>query len=285
VLEEIIKLQAMKMRESRVLNKLRSGGMVCCIKQNLADAQATEIAALAGTDCVWVDREHIAQDWSILSSQVWASKSKDVDLLVRISRGSYSDYIKPLEMDATGIMVPHVMSADDARSIVKMTRFHPYGLRPIDGGSADGAYTRLDFQDYLTQANNQRFIILQIEDKEALSEIDAIAQVEGFDMLFFGPGDFSQSIAAPGDWNNPQLIEARKLVASTAKKYGKFAGTSSNISSLSELADSGYQFVNVAADVVGLSNYCVDTVQKFRSIELSKTSAESAKAVDAGKPY
>jgi 4-hydroxy-2-oxoheptanedioate aldolase len=158
-------------------------------------------------------------------------------------------------MDATGIMIPHVMNVQDAKNIVRMTRFHPLGLRAIDGGNADGGYTNVDFNEYLRQANEQRFVILQIEDPEPLAELEAIADIEGYDMLFFGPGDFSQGIGAPGQWNHPDLVAARKRVAEVANKYGKFAATTGSIDKLKEFTDMGYQFVSVGADVVGLSNY------------------------------
>lgn len=269
-----------KMRESRVLRKLRAGGTACCLKLNLGDGQAAEIASMAGFDCLWIDREHLAQDWSVLNAQIWATKCHDTDIMVRVPRGSYSDYIKPLEMDATGIMVPHVMSLEDAKQIVKWTRFHPQGLRPIDGGSADGAYTKLDLESYLQQSNEQRFVVLQIEDVEALKELGAIAALPGYDMLFFGPGDFSQSIGAPGQWTNPKLLEARKLVAKAANDHGKFAATSGSINSLDEFLDMGYKFVNVGADVVGLGQYCDKLLQQFNS-----STAQSTGDTQPGKPY
>ncbi|GAA4749607.1 HpcH/HpaI aldolase family protein [Flavisolibacter ginsenosidimutans] len=265
----------MNMRPSRVLKKLRAGETVSCIKINFANAQVSEIASLAGFDCVWLDQEHSAQDWSVINSQVWSAKAWDTDTLVRIPRGSYSDLVKPLEMDATGIMVPHVMSAQDAKNIVRMTRFHPLGLRAIDGGNADGAYTNIDFNDYLEQANRERFVILQIEDPEPLKELEAIADVEGYDMLFFGPGDFSQGIGAPGQWNHPDLIAARKRVAEVANKYGKFAATTGGIDKLNEFVDMGYQFVSVGADVVGLSNYFKGLVNQFTNTAAEKTKAAS----------
>ncbi|MBA7592979.1 hypothetical protein ES708_35184 [subsurface metagenome] len=61
-------------------------------------------------------------------------------------------------------MVPHIMSVEDAKEVIKMTRFHPVGLRPVDGGNNDAAYCTMDFNQYLKQANEQRFVILQIED-------------------------------------------------------------------------------------------------------------------------
>lgn len=251
------------MRESRVLHKLRAGKTVSCFKINLSDPRAAEIAALSGFDCVWADQEHIGQDWSAIAGNVWATKSHGTDLMVRVPRGSYSDYVRPLELDATGIMVPHVMSLEDARKVVDTVRFHPLGRRPIDGGNADGAYTAIDFNEYLAQANRQRFVVLQIEDPEPLDELDAIAALPGFDMLFFGPGDFSQGIGAPGDWNHPRLIDARKRVAETAVRHGKFAGTVGNPGNLKELLAMGYRFVSMGADVVALRNYCRDLVNVY----------------------
>jgi 4-hydroxy-2-oxoheptanedioate aldolase len=265
----------MKMRESRVLKKLRSGEVVSCLKINFNDAQVSELAAISGFDCAWIDREHVAQDWSTVGSHVWATKAHDVDLMVRVSRGSYSDYIKPLELDATGILVPHVMGLEDAKKVIQMTRFHPIGRRPIDGGNADGAYTNLDFNNYLKQANEQRFIVLQIEDPEPLKDIEAIAALEGYDMLFFGPGDFSQGIGAPGDWDHPKLIEARKLVAEVANEHGKFAATTGSIDKLQDFIDMGYKFISLGADVVGLSNYCNDLIKKFKPLENARRKPNS----------
>ena len=253
----------MKMRESRVLKKLRAGEVVNCFKLNFCDGQAADLVARTGFDCLWIDREHLAGDWSILNAQNWAAKSHDVDVMVRVPRGSYSDYIKPLEMDATGILVPHIMNLEDAKRVVYMTRFHPVGRRPIDGGNADGFYTALDFNEYLRQSNEQRFVILQIEDPEPLADLEAIAALDGYDMLFFGPGDFSQGIGAPGDWNNPKLVETRKLVAKVCNDHGKFAATTGSVNSVDEFIDMGYKFISIGADVVGLNQYCNGLIKTF----------------------
>ena len=252
----------MKMRESRVLKKLRAGEVVSCFNVHF-DAQCTDIVGMAGFDCLWMDREHLAQDWFTLQAHIWAAKNHDMDVMVRVSRGSYSDYIKPLELDAAGIMVPHVMGVEDAREIVRMTRFHPVGRRPLDGGNADGGYAAMDLPDYIRQANEQRFIVVQIEDPEPLDELDAIAALDGIDMLFFGPGDFSHSIGAPGQWNHPKLIATRERVAEVARRNGKFAGIPGTLDNLDELVKMGYQFVAIGADVVGLGAYARQLADGF----------------------
>lgn len=244
------------MNKSQVLQKLRTQQFANCFKVNLLDPRVTEIASLSGFDCVWVDQEHIGQDWTGLAANIWAAKSQNTDILVRVSRGSYSDYIKPLELDATGIMVPHIMGVEDAKKVIGMTRFHPIGRRPMDGGNSDAAYTNIELQQYIERANEQRFLVLQIEDPEPLDELDKIAALEGFDMLFFGPGDFSQGIGAPGEWEHPKIKEARKKIVEAAHQYGKFAGTVGSPEKLEELKAMGYQFISTGADVVGLSQYC-----------------------------
>ena len=259
----IANMNAQHMRPSRALAKLRAGEVASCFKLNLADARAVEIAAMAGFDCLWLDMEHVGNDLGVIEKGVWAAKSRDADVMVRVSRGGYSDYIRPLELDATGIMVPHIMSLADARSVARMTRFHPVGRRPVDGGNADGGYCNVDFLEYLKDANEQRFVVVQIEDPEPLAELDAIAAVPGIDMLFFGPGDFSQGIGAPGVWDDPRLIDARRRVAEAAVAHGKFAGTVGTTANMDELIGLGYRFLSLGADVVGLSQYCREIMSGF----------------------
>ena len=246
----------MPMRRSRVLERLRAGDVVRSYKVNLSCARVVELAALSGFECIWTDREHVGNDWSVIEQQVWAAKAHDADLLVRVSRGSYSDYVRALELDASGIMVPHILSAADAKEVVYQTRFHPLGRRALDSGNADGGYTTLALSDYLRDANAQRFLILQIEDPEPLDQLEEIAAVEGVDMLFFGPADFLHGLGAPGAWEHPELIAARKRVAAVCAKHGKFAGTVGSPAALPELAALGYRFINIGADVVGLAEYC-----------------------------
>ena len=251
------------MRRSRVLERLRSGRAVSCIKLNLDNARVAELAAMAGVDCLWLALEHVASDWAVLEAQIYAAKAYDVDVMVRVARGSYSDYIRPLELDAAGIMVPHIMSLADAQSVIRMTRFHPIGRRPIDGGNADGAYAQVGLKDYIRQANEDRFIVFQIEDPEPMAELEAIASLPGLDMLFFGQGDFSHGLGAPGEANHPKLVDARKRVAEVALAKGKFAGTTGPVGSVPEFLSLGYRFLGIGADVLGLAPYFGGLVKDF----------------------
>jgi len=254
----------MNMRPSKVLRKLRVGEIVCCIKINLSDARASEIAAMCNPDCLWLDMEHVPTDWQTIENQIRSAKVYDVDVMVRVARGPYSNYIRPLEADASGIMVPHIMSLDDAKRVVWQTRFHPIGRRPIDGGNADGAYCMIELDEYIKTANEQRFIAVQIEDPEPLDDLDEIAKLDGIDMIFFGAADFSHGIGAPGQWDHPLIAETRKRVAKVARANGKFAGAVGGPGKLDELIDMGYQFISGGADVRGLSDYFSQIVADFK---------------------
>src|SRR5687767_9799741 len=117
----------MKLRSSRLLRELRAGQVPTCFKMNLADPRIIELAGLSGASAVWICNEHVTNDWFNIEHQVRAAKLHDMDTIVRVEKGSYSDYIKPFEADATAIMVPHVTTAEEAAHVVSMTRFHPLG--------------------------------------------------------------------------------------------------------------------------------------------------------------
>jgi 4-hydroxy-2-oxoheptanedioate aldolase len=254
----MINIMNFTMRPSRVLRRLRAGQVANIFKVNLADPRVCEIAASFGFDAIWTCMEHVPNDMRTVEEQVRAAKMWDCDLMCRVMRGSYSDLIRPLEADATGIMVPHVMSLADAAAVVRQTRFHPLGRRPVDGGNADGLFCNIPFTEYLEQANRERFVILQIEDPEPLDDLEAIAALPGYDVLFFGPGDFSHAIGKPGQFNDPFLLETRRRIAEAARKHGKFAGTVASPANRQEILDLGYRFVGIGADVTGLSAHCAN---------------------------
>ena len=216
----------MDMRKSRVLRQMRNGKVATCTKLNLSDPRAAEIAAMCGFDCIWIDLEHVPNNMKDVEDAVRAAKIYDVDVLTRVSKGCYSDICRPLEGDSTGVMVPHLMSLEEARQIVYYTKFYPIGRRPLDGGNADGAYCLVDANDYIKQANAERFTVVQIEDPEPLAQLEEIAALPGIDMLFFGPADFSQGIGAPTA-QIPALTKPadwlRKLPESTANLPARWA--------------------------------------------------------------
>jgi 4-hydroxy-2-oxoheptanedioate aldolase len=266
----------MKLRRSRTLEALRRGGNATCAKLNLSDPRVVEIVGLARYDCAWLCNEHVPNDWLNLEHQIRAAKLHDMDTMVRVEKGSYSDFVRPFEADATGIMVPHVSTADEARQIVQWTRFHPIGRRALDGGNADCQYCQVPLKDYLHHTNTERFIALQIESPEALANVDQIAAVEGFDMLVFGPGDFSQLIGKPGQINDPEVIAARKKIGEAARKHGKFAMSPGMLADRKTLEAEGFKMLSLGADVIAIADYFQKAREKFEGAAAAVPSAPKA---------
>ena len=256
----------MKLRSSRVLNLLREGQLPTVLKINLSDPRVTEIAGLSGADAVWLCTEHVGNDWIGLESQIRAARVHNIDTLVRVGRGSYSDYIRPLEADATGIIVPHVASEQEARQIVEWVRFHPIGKRALDGGNIDGQFCLIPVEEYLCHSNQERILILQIESPEALEQVEKICAVPGFDGILFGPGDFSHRIGKAGQIDAPEVVAARKRVGAATLKHSKFAMTAGLIAPLAQLVEEGYRVVNIGADVVALTGYVKQRLDLVRGL-------------------
>lgn len=254
-------------RKSRILDKLRSGQKVITYKQNTSCPRVTEIAGMIGFDGIWICQEHVPTDHMDMENIIRAAKTQNMDTIVRVAKGSYSDYIRPLEADASAIMIPHLMSLEEALEISHTVRFAPVGLRPLDGGNADGMYCLLPGDEYIKFCNENRMIIVQIEDPEPLSELDRICEIPGIDMIFFGPGDFSQAIGDPGNMDNPELIRVRKYIVETAHKHGKFAGTVCS-PSVKECFEMGYDLVNGGADVASLSDSMLSIMDGFKRLNL-----------------
>jgi 4-hydroxy-2-oxoheptanedioate aldolase len=245
----------MTLRASRLLRELRAGKHPTCFKLNLSDPRIIELCGLAGASAVWICNEHVSNDWLNLENQIRAAKLYDVDTIIRVEKGSYSAYVKPFEADATAIMVPHVKTAQEAVQIVEMTRFFPVGRRALDGGNADGQYCQVPMADYLSHSNKERLLIFQIESPEAVENVETIAAVPGFDVLLFGPGDFSHLIGKAGQLDAPEVVAARKRVAAAATKHRKFMMAPGLMAPRSVLLSEGYQIFTLGADVLGLGDY------------------------------
>ena len=165
------------------------------------------------------------------------------------------------------------MSLEEAKNVVYYTKFHPIGRRPIDGGNADGKYGLVPADEYMKTANEERFVVVQIEDPEPMRELEEICALPGIDMIFFGPADFSQGTGIPNQFDHPLIKETQKKIAYTARKHGKMAGTVGGIANQDELIGMGYQFINLGADVLALAGYFSERVEKCSD----KTSVDPTK--------
>ena len=253
-------------RKSRVKRTVEQGKVATILKCNTSDTKVAEIFAMAQPDAIWLCMEHGSLDYGQAENQINAAKIYDVDSLLRVNRGGYSNYIRGFELDCTGLIIPQITSLADAKEIEEFTKFPPIGKRGLDGGNNDGNYTKLDMHEYLKQSNEERLVIYQIETPEVLSDIEAIAEMEGVDALFFGPGDYSLSLGVPGQMDHPDVVSARKLVADLARKNNKIAATPGGPGVAKKYIDMGYNLLNIGADVVALADYAENLVNELEKI-------------------
>jgi len=257
------------MRKSRILPALRAGRPVLCTKINTADPVVVDIIGLTGFDLLWICTEHTAIGADRLAHLLRTAAMNDMDTMVRVSKGSYSDYIRPLELGATGLMIPHCKSGEEAREIGQMTRFHPLGRRPLDGGNSDGNYCLLPLPEYLRQANENTFIVVQVEDPEAIDEIEAIAAAPGVDAIFVGPGDLSHGLGVPGQINHPEIRRTIERVAAACAANGKYWGLPVSPATAPGYVSMGAQLLANGADVLGLTAYFRQVRTNFETLGLN----------------
>jgi 4-hydroxy-2-oxoheptanedioate aldolase len=189
--------------------------------------------------------------------------------MVRIRKTGYTSVMRALEFGANGIMVPHCRSAEEARQWVDWTRFPPQGKRGFDCAGADANYALSNFLEFLEQRNRETFLVLQIEDREAVECIDEIASVEGVDGFFVGPADLTISYGIPFQRENPIIQRAIDKVANAAAKAGKWWGTVTETpeSAQAEL-NRGARMVTCADDHFLLVKGLQDAYRRFEGISI-----------------
>ena len=237
------------MHASIVKKKLRSDEPVICVKANLNDPAVVELFGYLGFDCIWLDMEHTPVDWQSIANQIRAAKMTGMDSMVRVAKGCYSDLIRPLEADATGLMVPHIMSPEELKTVVRTVWFHPKGLRPLDSGNYDGPFCMQPVDDYIKYCNEQKFLLVQIEDREAVDMMEEIVSIDGVDIFFIGPADLSHSYGSPGNFDLPEVKKAVRKLADLCEKYDRNWGLPAPSAKMIEYREMGARFLTIGSDV------------------------------------
>ncbi|MDP6777042.1 MAG: aldolase/citrate lyase family protein, partial [Candidatus Latescibacteria bacterium] len=203
-------------------------------------------------DCLWIDMEHQDYDYDQVFNMCLACRASGMEPMVRIRKEGDHSFFRAFEAGATGIMVPHVRTVEEAEWAIRCSRFAPKGLRGMDGVEASARYSLAPMQDYMAWTLSETFVIFQVEDRESLDILDETARMDGLDGFFFGPGDMSQSLGIPGEFDHPRMAEARKRVGDAARQHGKFwgmpVGTGEQARNLHD--EEGAQFFACGAAVV-----------------------------------
>ena len=235
-------------------------GLWCSLASNIA----AEIVSDSGFDWLLLDTEHSPNEVPDILSALQA-----------VQRGSASPIVRPawndtvlikrlLDIGAQTIIVPYVQNAEEARRAVAATRYPPAGIRGVTGVGRAARYGRIT--DYLKMANDEICVLVQVETRAALAELDAIAAVDGVDGVFIGPSDLSASFGHIGQPAHPEVQKAIEDAGRRIRAGGKGAGIlTGNEDEARRYIGWGYNFVAVGTDVVLLTRAADGLAQRFKA--------------------
>ena len=179
----------------------------------------------AGAEFILYDMEHSGVSFETIKAQFASSRGLDLVALVRVPSGDYPFIARALDIGAMGIMVPKVETAEQAKAIVDCTRYPPAGRR----GAAFNVAAHDDYSGgpeatKIAQANARTMVIVLVETAKGIANVDAIAAVDGVDVVWLGHYDLTNSIGIPGQFDNPEFHMAVDSLVKACGKHGKTAG-------------------------------------------------------------
>jgi len=201
-----------------------------------------------GFDWFMIDTEHAQVNPETLAAMAALLGDRGPVPFVRV--GNVDAYLikQALDAGAHGILVPLVSTEAQARAVVSFAKYPPDGVRGI--AAAPASRYGLDLAAYLKQANAETLVGVQIETREALENLEAIAAVPGVDLLFVGPQDLTLNLGLGLERTNPKVREAMKRVVEACERHGRIAGTLAvNLDEKRAAADLGFRFISLASDV------------------------------------
>ena len=236
-------------------NDLRDGrcvGFFC----KTTDSGMVEAAGYSGLDFAVLDMEHGPIGLETLLNHVRATDNTPMLSIVRVN-GHDPDMIgSALDTGADGVQVPNVGTADQARAAIEAAKFHPEGNRGVCRFVRAANFGTMDRDEYIANAN-KTIVVLQVEGLEGISNLDEILDVPGFDVLFVGPYDLSQSVGKPGQVHDPEVLKLIGDIAAKAEAKGVALGVFTDTDeSIREMAGMGFSYLAHSVDQNIFSQAC-----------------------------
>ncbi len=210
--------------------------------------EVSEILAGAGFDWLFIDGEH--GPFSVADiREVLRAVAGRADCLVRVPAIDEVPIKQALDLGATGVIVPQVNLPEQAARVVDWCRYPPQGARGMGLARAHGYGTRT--QEYCASANDQVTVVIQAEHRTAVENINAIADVPGIDAVLIGPNDLAASYGKPGEFEDPQILEAIGTIQSACQAAGLPLGFfGATAEAVRPYVDRGFNLIVVGVDVL-----------------------------------
>lgn len=239
---------------------LRARKLQIGLWQSLCSNIAAEICSDSGFDWLLLDTEHSPNEIPDLLSQLQAIEKGTATGIIRPAWNDAVLIKRCLDIGAQTLLIPYVQSVEEAKAAVAATRYPPHGIRGVSVAARASRYGRVP--GYLTKANEEICVLVQVETRQSLDAIEAIAKVEGVDGVFIGPSDLAASLGHLGNPQHADVQAAMKDAVERLTKVGKPAGIlTGNEDEARRYIDWGYLFVAVGSDV-GLLAKSADTLAK-----------------------
>ena len=224
-----------------------------------------EILAEAGFDWIAADMEHTDIDNAAFASLARGMHGRGSAPLARVRENDTVAIRQVLDLGAQGVIVPLVHTAAEAERAVAAAKYPPRGVRGY-------CFSRMnewgvDFDDYALLANHEIAVVVMIESRQGVENIDAILAVDGVDGVFIGPYDLSGSYGVAGQTDHPKVLEGGRRVLEACKSARKAAGMHVVIpdeSAIRRAVDDGYTFLAVGVDTVFLARGGAEAVTLAR---------------------
>jgi len=231
-----------------IRKQVLSGQPMFGIGASLGSSIITELIGRNGYDWVWIDLEHGSGGMSQLIPQIQAIEPTKAVPIVRVPWNEPYLFKRVLDAGAAGIMVPFVSSATEAQQVVSAMRYPPDGCRGVAKFTRACGFGQ-GFDEYYAHANEELLTVVQLETPRSIENADAIAAVDGVDVLFIGPLDLSVAMGHPQEYSHPDFIAAMDTVIQACKRHGKVPGILVPLPGLlGPWLESGFRFLVVGSD-------------------------------------
>jgi len=235
---------------NRLKHRLATGETLYGCWVGMADAYAAEMAATCGFDWLLIDGEHAPNDLRTTLAQLAVIEPSPSLPVVRLRDDDPARIKQALDAGAQSLLIPMIETAEQAERAVRATRYPPHGIRGV-GSSLARASRFSAIPDYLTTANDQICLILQVESRAGLAALDDILALPGIDSVFIGPADLAADMGHLGDAGHPDVRSAVLNALTRIAASGKAAGMlSTEDAFIAECEKAGARFVGVGIDVL-----------------------------------
>jgi 4-hydroxy-2-oxoheptanedioate aldolase len=234
----------MKKMKNKLKEKLLAGQPAFGVSVMFPSPQLVEMVGRLGFDWVLLDCEHGSLSPESVELMAMAAELTGLTPIARPRTNSPEAILRVMDRGAMGVQVPHVNTASDARRAVEAVKFHPLGTRGLAAGTRPAQYGFAgSAAEYVQEANRETLVCVQLEEAEALSNLDKILRVDGVDVLFVGPSDLSQSLGYPGRSDVPEVRGAMDRAFAAIVAAGKVPGSTGNVQAIRDYQRTGVRYL------------------------------------------